>query len=95
MLRKMITMAKEELGLEGWFPTLGPYLLKNKVGMRVACVTFRLYIRKEKYAGHLQWETMKRALIAWANIYGSGVLGMEDTIVTRDSTKFTENACTT
>ena len=39
VLRKLGITAKEELRLEDWFPPLGPYPLKDEVGMGVACVT--------------------------------------------------------
>ena len=44
MLRKMGMMSRKDLGLEYWFPLLGPYLLKYEVGMGVACVTLRMLI---------------------------------------------------
>ena len=88
MLRKMGTMAKEELVLKGWFPLLGLYLLKDEVGMLVACVTLKFSIRKGRYVVHLQRDNKKKSPTAWANIYGDGVLGMGDTIFTRDGKKF-------
>ena len=36
ILRNMRTMAKEELALKGWFPPLGPYILKVEARMGVA-----------------------------------------------------------
>ena len=42
MLRKMVTMVREELGLEDWFQPLGPYLPKVEVEMGVACITLRM-----------------------------------------------------
>ena len=53
MLRNMGTMAMEELGLQDWFPPLGPYLLKKEVAMGVACVTLRISIRIGRYVGNL------------------------------------------
>ena len=46
MMRNMGTMSREKMGLEVWFPPLGPYRLKDEVGMRVACVTLRISLRK-------------------------------------------------
>ena len=60
ILRKMGTMAREELGLEDWFPYLGPYPLKNEVGLGVACVTVRMSLRKGRYVEHLQWDSMSK-----------------------------------
>ena len=53
MLRKMVTMVRGELGLEDWFPPLGPYLLKEEVAIGVACVTLRISIRIGRYVGNL------------------------------------------
>ena len=50
----MGTITNEELGLKGLFPPLGNYPLKGEVLMGVACVTFRLSLRKGIYVGHLQ-----------------------------------------
>ena len=74
---------------------MGPYLLKDEVGMGVACVTLRMSLRKMRYVGHLQWDSMGKGPTACANIYGAGVLGMGDTIYSRDGKTFTKTACPT
>ena len=84
MMRKMGTMDREELGLEDWFSPLGPYQLKDKVGMGLACVTLRMSLRKWRYVGHLQWDIMRKGPTDWATLYGYGVLGMGYTIYSRD-----------
>ena len=83
------------MGLEGWFPLLGPYAFKDEVGMELACVTLRLSLRKGVYVVHLQWDIMRKSLTEWANIYGYVVLGTGDTIFTRVGRNFTETACIT
>ena len=75
------------------FPPLGPYPLKDEVGMEVACVTFRMSLRKGKYFGHLQWYSKRKFPTYWDNLYGSGVLVMGDTIYVRYGKYFTETAC--
>ena len=42
---------------------------------------------------HLQWDSMRKVLISWANLYGYGVLVIGDTIYARDGKNSTENAC--
>ena len=95
MLRKMVKMSKEELGLKSWFLPLGTYPLKEKVEMEVSCVTLGLSLRKGGYVGHLQCYRMRRSPTAWANLYGVEVLIMGDTIFARDDKKFTKTACPT
>ena len=95
ILRKMVMMTKEQLGLEVFPPLLGTYPLKGQLGMRVACVTFRLYLIKGVYVGHLQWDSMRKAPTAWANSYVAGVLEIGGTIFARDGKKFTDIACPT
>ena len=80
MLRKMVTMSKEELGLKAWFLPLGTYPLKDKVGMEVSCVTLGLSLRKGRYFVHLQWDSMGKSPTSWDNLYVVEVLVMEDTI---------------
>ena len=63
--------------------------------MGVACVTLRLYLRKGRYMGHLQWEFIRKSPTAWAKSYGAVVLGMGDAIYARYGKKFTETACPT
>ena len=70
MLREMVTMSKEDLGLKAWFLPLGTYPLKDKVRMEVSCVTLGLSLRKGGYFVHLQWESMGKSPTAWANLYG-------------------------
>ena len=48
--------------------------------MGVACVTFRLSLRKGVYVGHIKCDSMSKYPTAWANIYGPGVLEMWDTL---------------
>ena len=63
--------------------------------MVVACVTLMISIRKGIYAGHLQWDIMRKGLKEWDNIYGAVLLGMVDTIYVRDREKFTASTCPT
>ena len=53
MLRNMFMIAKEDLCLEDWFPSLGPYPLKDEMGMVVTCVTLSFSLRKGIFFGHL------------------------------------------
>ena len=90
MLRNMIKMAREELGLDYWLPPLGPYPLKDKVGLGVACVTLRITLRKWIYVGPLQWDSTRKGLTARENLYGDGVLVLGGTIYSRYGKKFME-----
>ena len=67
MLSKMGMMAREDLGLEYWFPSLGPYPLKDKLVMGVACVTLRMSLSKGRYVGPLYWDSMSKVSTAWEN----------------------------
>ena len=69
MLSNMGKMSREELGLEYWLPPLGTYPLKDEVSIVVVCVTLRMYLRKGRYVGHLQWESMRKVPISWSNLY--------------------------
>ena len=69
MMRKMGTMSKEELGLEGWFTPLGTYPLKDEVGKGVKYINLKFSLIKGRHFGHLQWDSMRKALTTWANIY--------------------------
>ena len=61
-------MDREEMGLEYWFPPLGPYPLKYEVVMGVDYFALRMSIRKGRYAEHLQWDSMKKGLTVWDNL---------------------------
>ena len=63
--------------------------------MGVACVTLRFSLRKGRYIVHLKWDSTKKSLTEWSNIYESGVLVMGDIIFEREGKKFTDTACTT
>ena len=49
------------------------------------------------HKGDICWKSTTRqheeSRTAWSNIYGAGVLGMGDTIFTREGKKFTDNSC--
>ena len=64
----------------------------------MSCVTLGLSLRKGRYFGHLQWDSMGKSLTAWANLYGVEVLVMGDTIfakghlkVHKDSVSYSED----
>ena len=61
-------MAREELGLEYWSPLMGPYPLKDEVGMGVAGVTSRISLRKGIYIAHIQWYRMSKVPTSLVNI---------------------------
>ena len=65
------------------------------MGVGVVFLSFRLSLRKGVYIGHLQWVIMIKFLVARSNLYGSGVVGMGNTVFPRDGGKFTEIACPT
>ena len=69
ILKKMGMMTKEKLGLEDSLLPLGTYPLMGEVLMVMECVTLRLYLRKGRYIGHIQWDRMRKSTTAWANIY--------------------------
>ena len=48
----------------------------NGIGMCNLEVVFRNGI----YVGHLQWDSMKKSMKAWANLYEAWVLEMGDSI---------------
>ena len=56
MLRNMGMMVKEYLGLEGWFPLMGTYTLKYKVGDGIDMCNLIFSLIKGGYVGHLQWD---------------------------------------
>ena len=89
MFSMMGTMAREYMGLEYFLPPLGLYPLKDEVVMGVACVTLRVLLQKGRYVGHPQWDIMMKFPIAWNNLYVDGLLGMGDTIYSRDGENFT------
>ena len=53
MIRNMGAMAREEIRLEYCFLTLGHYLIKDEVGMGLACVTLWMSLRKGRHIWHL------------------------------------------
>ena len=83
------------MGLEYFFPPLGSYPLKDEVVIGFSCVTLRVSLRRRRYVGHPQWDSMRKVPIAWDNLYGDGLLGMGYTIYARDGGNFTETACPT
>ena len=74
---------------------MGTYLLKGEVGMRLACVTLRLSLRKGVYVGHIQWDSTRKAPMKWFNLCVAKVLGMWDYIFARDNKNFTDTDCLT
>ena len=88
-------MTRENLGLEYWFPLLGTYPLKDEVGMGVVCITFKMSLRKGRYAEYLQWDSMSKFQKGSDNLYEVWVLVMGDTNYYRSGETFTKTACPT
>ena len=61
MLRKITGLDIGDLVLEEWMPPMGTYTVTYEVGMGITFVTLRLSPRKERYAGHLQWDSMGKS----------------------------------
>ena len=49
MLSQITVICQRELGLVEWIPPLGPYPMKDEVGVVIACVTLRLLLWKGRY----------------------------------------------
>ena len=63
--------------------------------MGVACVNLSFSFIKGIYVGHIQWDIMRKPPTTWANLYGYGVLVMNDTFFARVDRNFMETACLT
>lgn len=63
--------AKEALGLTEPYPPMGPFPLRDDLGMKPAVMSLHSSLRKGRYAGHLQWDSMRATPTAWANLYGA------------------------
>ena len=63
--------------------------------MGVACVALRISLRRGRYVGNIQWDSMRKGPTAWVNLYGAGVLVLGDTINYRDGEKLKETVCPT
>ena len=72
MVKRLGKVARDELGLDTWLPPMGPLPLVNEVGMSLACTYLLFYLRKGRHDEHLQWDLMRKATTAWANIHGEG-----------------------
>ena len=60
----------------------------------MACVTFSISLRKGRSVGYLHWDSIIKVLIEWDNLYVAGVLGMVDTIYSRDGKNVYGNCVT-
>ena len=88
-------MASDELGLEIWLTPMVPFALVYDLGMSLACTTFMFSFRNGRHAEHLQWKLMRKAPMAWANLYRAVSLGMGDRIYSRYEGILTVTACPT
>lgn len=57
-LQRNYVEAKEALGLVEPLPALGPFPLTDLLRMRVVCMILRSSLQWERYAEHLQWNSM-------------------------------------
>ena len=88
----MVKMAREELCLEYWFSRMRPFLLKDEVGMGVACVALMMSLIKGRYSGHLHCDSMRKEPTACDNLYGDGLLGMGDMVYAKDGKNVAKTA---
>ena len=84
MVNRLVKVAVNELGLDTWLSHMVPFPLVDEVGIISACTIFTFSLKKGRHTGHLQWESMRKAPTAWANIYGAGSLGMGYIIYSKD-----------
>ena len=95
MVKGLGKVAGDELGLETWIPHMGPFPLVDELRIILACSTLIFSFQKGRHAGHLQWDSMRKSPMAWANIYGAVSLGMGDMIYSRGGRILTSTACPT
>ena len=68
---------------------MGPHPLNDKVGMGFACTELIPSLRKGRHVRNLQWNSVRKAPMAWKNLYGARKLGTVDTIYERYGRRYT------
>ena len=65
---------------------LGPFTLREKLDMRVACKTI-ISLRKERYVGQLKYDIIGKSTTEWINYYEVGYKVRRSTIFSKDRRK--------
>ena len=78
-----------DMGLSGeeFLPQLGWPHLEDRVGMRAAIQTLNASLRPGKYAGHLQFDAMRRTPTWWNNAYTAGTQYNRGAMFAKDERK--------
>eukprot|EP00956_Cyclotella_meneghiniana_P019574 scaffold33694_cov98-Cyclotella_meneghiniana.AAC.1 len=85
--------AEFTLELYDYLPKLGWSKLEDRVGMAIALVTLNSSLRPGKYAGHLQYGSMRKTPTWFNNVYSAGSQYMSDTLYAQDEKKVHATNC--
>ena len=86
VLKRIHDLVDEVLVLVEEITNLGTFNLSDEIGMSVACT---------RYAGHMQWDSLRKSPIVWRIFHEAGDRGRHSNIFARNERKLIATNCPT
>jgi hypothetical protein len=90
--RKMENIG-EEIGFESASPEMGPFLVEDLFGMKIACTILHRTLDPRKHEKHIQFVTACKIRSTYSNMYHASRLMKEVTVMAFETYKLYETTC--
>jgi hypothetical protein len=88
-------IGEEIYGFDSVGPTMGPFPLEDKFGMKVACVLLARSLDPGKNERYIQFSTARKIRCAFSNAYHASRMLMEATVMAYETSKTYATRCPT
>ena len=90
-----IVRLEKDLNLQSTFPSMGPFPVKDVLGMGIAVCMLRRSLEKGRYKDTLQYETVRKLRSAYSNIWHASRETLTTSVMARDLKKTFVTSCPT
>ena len=90
-----IVRLEKELNLQSTFPSMGPFPVKDVLGMGIVVCMLRRSLEKGRYKDTLQYETMRKLRSVYSNIWHASREMLTTNVMARDLKKTFVTSCPT
>ena len=92
-LKRLITIAADDYGIQQPMPSMGPHELNDSWGMTLAISLLRKSLDKGIYGPTVQFETARRLRSAYSNLWGASRHALTLGVLAKDTTKIFVTKC--
>ena len=92
-LKRLVTIAADDYGIQQPLPSMGPHELHDSWGMTLAISLLRKSLDKGIYGPTVQFETARRLRSSYSNLWGASKHALTLGVLAKDTTKIYVTRC--